>query len=218
MPNHQTYFRNHGKAARFPWSLYHLPLLKHLERFLGQNSFTGEKSVLVVGPGELHELSMLKHYGYRPSVADIDERTLNQLKEQQPEEIDSYYLINEKFQGYPDTKKFDAIYAKEVIEHIPDSVAFLKKMKALLKPGGKIWLSTPNYGYFLLPFLEATFLELVARFSGFTRRGIHPNKFNAEKFEQELVQSGFGEIKIFHTPGQLALCGQGTNSDLDPAI
>lgn len=40
--------------------------------------------------------------------------------------------------------QFDAITLWEVIEHVPDPVAFLRQLVARLQPGGVLMLSTPN--------------------------------------------------------------------------
>ena len=41
-------------------------------------------------------------------------------------------------------EKFDYVSMDQVIEHVPDPTAVLKEMSAVLKPGGKIILTTPN--------------------------------------------------------------------------
>jgi 2-polyprenyl-3-methyl-5-hydroxy-6-metoxy-1,4-benzoquinol methylase/ribosomal protein S27E len=41
---------------------------------------------------------------------------------------------------------FDLVYSSHVIEHVPDPKAFAKKVRTLLKPGGILWLWTPNVG------------------------------------------------------------------------
>jgi 2-polyprenyl-3-methyl-5-hydroxy-6-metoxy-1,4-benzoquinol methylase len=208
--NNQPYFSNHNRALKFPWSIYHKPLLDSLEHFLASFDPKKSKTILVIGPGDLQELSLLLHYGFRPSLLDIDERTLQNSKQLYPELIDKYYHVDENFNGYPEDQKFDAIYAKEVIEHILDTPGFLNSLKKVLKPNSKIWLSTPNYGFFLLPFLENTILEIVARMSGFSRKDIHPNKFNSSKLKKELISNGFKDVEVEITFAKLALCGTGT--------
>lgn len=42
------------------------------------------------------------------------------------------------------TETFDAVTLSHVIEHVHDPVATLEACRRLLKPGGWIWLSTPN--------------------------------------------------------------------------
>ena len=52
------------------------------------------------------------------------------------------------FNGMIDTfethERFDLITASQVLEHVPDPVAVLAKMRSLLAPGGMIWLAVPN--------------------------------------------------------------------------
>ncbi len=209
MNNQQSYFTNHNRASRFPWSIYHKPLLNSLEKFLRNFNHAKNKKILVIGPGDLQELDLLLHYGFKPSLLDIDERTLENLKKLHPNSIENFYHVDEKFNGYPEDEKFDAVYAKEVIEHITESHSFFCKVKSTLRPDGRIWLSTPNYGFFLLPLLEKTILELIARLSGFSRKDIHPNKFNQKKMLETLQNEGFKEVKIEVTFASLALCGTG---------
>lgn len=42
------------------------------------------------------------------------------------------------------TGQFDAITASHVIEHVHDPRRFLEQIIALLRPGGQLWLATPN--------------------------------------------------------------------------
>ncbi|MDD1776995.1 MAG: class I SAM-dependent methyltransferase, partial [Candidatus Helarchaeota archaeon] len=40
---------------------------------------------------------------------------------------------------------FDLVIALEVIEHVPSPITFLREISRILKPGGFVCLSTPNY-------------------------------------------------------------------------
>lgn len=50
--------------------------------------------------------------------------------------------------GFPDTGlpsgRFDVVTMNHVIEHVPDPVAALKEVARILKPGGRVWIATPN--------------------------------------------------------------------------
>ncbi len=210
MSKQEIYFDNHSKASRFPWSLYHKPLLDDLREFLGSKINLGSK-VLVIGPGDFHEFSFLKSLGAEISLLDIDPRVLEVHKRRHDKDVANFYLVDENFNGYPAETSFDVIYAKEVIEHIVDYPAFLTKIKSALVPFGFCWLSTPNYGFFLLPFLERTVLEIIARISGFSRKNIHPSRFSEPLLKKALEEAGFEKIKTTVTPLKLALVAVGKN-------
>lgn len=44
---------------------------------------------------------------------------------------------------YPD-ETFDAVTLNHVIEHLHDPLASLKEIHRILKPGGRVWIATPN--------------------------------------------------------------------------
>lgn len=188
MSRHEVYFANHGRALRFPWSLYHRPLLRHLNRSLADLP-TGARA-LAVGPGDFRELPELQARGLRVSVLDIDPRVLETLRGRYGDAIDGYYLEQAP------AASFDFLYAKEVVEHVVDHGAFLRQLFGLLAPGGRLWLSTPNYGFFLLPLLERTVLELIARRSGFSRRDIHPSRFGAKHLALAMQRAGLARVEV----------------------
>lgn len=200
----EKYYSNHSRAYRFPWSIYHRPLLEDLFAAIASIKNPSGKTVLVIGPGDFYEYQVLKEKGFKISVLDIDPRVIKDTQEKYLNEIEQYFLVNEDFSGYPD-EKFDFIYAKEVIEHIPQTNTFLKKIFDLGQSETLFWFSTPNYGDWTLPFVENTFLELVARLSGFTRKGIHPRPFSKETLELAFKENDFSILKTLKTPYKFAL-------------
>jgi 2-polyprenyl-3-methyl-5-hydroxy-6-metoxy-1,4-benzoquinol methylase len=42
--------------------------------------------------------------------------------------------------------EFDAVWAGEVIEHVPDTAGWLSEVRRVLRPGGVLLLSTPDHG------------------------------------------------------------------------
>jgi 2-polyprenyl-3-methyl-5-hydroxy-6-metoxy-1,4-benzoquinol methylase len=203
MSSHEVYFKNHNKVLLFPWSIYHRPLLENLESFLRTN-ISADTRILVIGPGDFDEIFLLTSLGAEISIMDIDPRVLEMHKSRH-HQIKDFFLVDEDFGGYPSEELFDLIYAKEVIEHIVDYPSFLKRLHKMLRPKGKIWLSTPNYGFFLLPLLESTVLEFIAMASGFSRRDIHPSKFSETKLYSSVHEQGFKNIKTLITFLKLAL-------------
>jgi hypothetical protein len=65
-----------------------------------------------------------------------------------------------------------------------------------LRPGGQLFLTTPNYGSLSLSLLEKTVLEAIARVQGFTRRGLHPTPFDKPSLEAALYGAGARDVRI----------------------
>jgi len=202
------YFANHARARQFPWTLYHQPLERDLARFLRQVAAehpTGE--VLVVGCGLLHEIDAAPS-GLAFHVVDIDERAVNAVLARNDVRIRSGTVVPPEEpidQSLGATRRFAAIYAKEVVEHVLGWPAWLAGLRRALVPSGRLWLSTPNYGEPWLPAIESTVLELVARKDGFSRRELHPTRFSRGSLARGLRAAGFEQVDVRPTPTRLAL-------------
>ncbi len=211
-PPAADYFANHARARQFPWTLYHQPLERDLAQFLGQ--VAGEHprgEVLIVGCGLLHELDAAPG-GLTFHVADIDERAVAAVLARRDPRITGGTVVaperaidQDLAQDLGGERRFAAIYAKEVIEHVHAWPSWLTGLRRALVPGGRLWLSTPNYGEPWLAALESTVLELIARRSGFSRRDIHPTRFSRRSLARGLVAAAFEEVGVTVTPTRLAL-------------
>lgn len=204
MVSFQVYFGNHDRATRFPWCIYHNPLYRELIAFLGLQG-SSKKSLLVIGPGDFQEIEVLIKMGFQISILDIDPRVILKIKQRYPDHIYKTFIVDSFFNNYPTEDSFDLVYAKEVIEHFDQPEMFLNHVFRLLKNDGRLWLSTPNYGFFLLPFLEKTILELIAKASGFSRRMIHPTKYSLNRLNDDLKAAHFSQVDVRETRFRLAL-------------
>ncbi len=214
MPPDRDYFANHARARRFPWSLYHGPLEASLSRFLAEVAATAdEPQVLVIGCGLMQELDRAPA-GMRFVIADIDARAVDAVLRRNDARIIAGHVVEPEAPPRAVGGPFHAIYAKEVIEHILAWRHYLNGLRELLVPGGRLWLSTPNYGEIWLPLLERTALELVARRSGFTRRGIHPSRFSRRALQRALRDAGFESAEATVVSRRLALVGTGTRAQM----
>ena len=201
------YFANHAHQRRFPWSLYHRPLEADLEDFLVRVSLTRPRpQVLVVGCGLFMELDRAPE-NLELTVVDIDPRAVQAVLDRRDPRIQSAFCVAPSAL-LSSLGRFDAIYAKEVIEHIVPWPPYLKGALDALQPGGGLWLSTPNYGEPWLPLIESTALELVARLSGYTRKGMHPSRFSRRSFIEALAATGFVDIDVRVVARRLALVGR----------
>ena len=203
------YFANHARARQFPWTLYHQPLERDLARFLRQVAAehpAGE--VLVVGCGLLHEIDAAPRGLRVPRRRHRRARRRRRCSRGAMSRIAGGTVVRARGadrQSLGAVHRFAAIYAKEVVEHVLAWPAWLAGLRRALVPGGRLWLSTPNYGEPWLPALESTVLELIARRSGFSRRDIHPTRFSRGALARGLRAAGFEHVEVKPTPTRLAL-------------
>jgi 2-polyprenyl-3-methyl-5-hydroxy-6-metoxy-1,4-benzoquinol methylase len=89
-------------------------------------------------------------------------------------------------------ERFDAAVSIEVVEHLrpEDTRAFLASIHDLLKPGGTLVLTTPNYRSFW-PLIE----WLVSRIGPVDYLEQHINRFNARRLRREVEQAGFVDVR-----------------------
>jgi 2-polyprenyl-3-methyl-5-hydroxy-6-metoxy-1,4-benzoquinol methylase len=96
--------------------------------------------------------------------------------------------------GLPDGS-FDAATLSQVIEHVHDPIAALREVRRILKPGGFLWVATPNAG-----------AAGHARY-GADWRGLEPPRhlvlFSPEALERALKEAGFAHIR-FHPVGDVS--------------
>jgi SAM-dependent methyltransferase len=203
------YFDNHQRGRSFPWSIYHGQLEADLGGFFGsvcQEATPECPHVLVIGCGLLTELDRAPLHMQFTAV-DIDARAVELARTSPDRRIAAAHVVAPR-QRLSELGQFDAIYAKEVIEHIPEYGLWLADVSGALRPGGRIWLSTPNYGEPWLPAIEYTFLELVARRGGYTRFGMHPAKFSARRLRHALSAAGFVRVEVRARSFRLALVAE----------
>ena len=91
-----------------------------------------------------------------------------------------------------DSRSWDAVFASHVLEHVYDPPAFLRHARDLLRPGGVLWLATPNL-----------LASGHARFGPFWL-GLDPPRhlvlFTRASLEAAVAAAGFGELR-FPAPG-----------------
>jgi SAM-dependent methyltransferase len=189
------YFKNHQHKLRFPWSLYHRPIVAALGAALGSSL---GPDVLNVGSGPFFELAEVDATGRRISVCDIDERAVEAARRLHGDNIASADVVRP---GEPlpyRDESFDLVVSMDVIEHLPEAGLgpWLGELYRVTKRGGLVFLTTPNYASTALVVLEQTALELVARSQGFSRKDLHPSKFTPARLRALLEESGFSRVDL----------------------
>lgn len=135
-------------------------------------------SLLDVGFGNGAFLDLAKNAGWDVTGVDSDLVTILAASKR------GLNVVHGGIEALDDiTSRFDMITLSHVIEHVHDPRAVLKKAYRVLKPGGLIWLETPNIDSFGH-----------RRFGGYWR-GIEPPRhlviFNWDSLEKLLLGEGF---------------------------
>jgi 2-polyprenyl-3-methyl-5-hydroxy-6-metoxy-1,4-benzoquinol methylase len=212
------YYANHELVVRWPFTIYHHPIEKSMADTLERVKGTRPRplTVLVFGCGYFHEREMYPS-DTRFILVDQDLRlktTMDSIAAERPgsyaytcQSAEEFARVVEKHAG-----TVDFITGKEVIEHITEMDKYFPLFKAALAPGGILWLSTPNYGDWTLPLVESTFLEAVARYRGFSRRDMHPNRYTKESLAAALHSYGFSSVDVQRTKYRFALTSSAVNA------
>jgi SAM-dependent methyltransferase len=96
--------------------------------------------LLDVGCGDGHFLNRMAQQGWEGTGIDFDAGAVENGRKKY-----GLDLIAADFQTASfSSSGFDAVTMTHVIEHVPDPVACLDKCRQLLKPGGRLVVSTPN--------------------------------------------------------------------------
>lgn len=105
--------------------------------------------------------------------------------------LDAAYVVDVENEPWPEdfvTQPFDLVICAEFIEHLFDQDAFLQHIKKIMKPGGRLILTTPN---FLL--WNNRLRMLLGRFGPkealFDQSHIHLLSYRG--FKEKIAQAGF---------------------------
>ena len=93
---------------------------------------------------------------------------------------------------------FDTVAAVEVIEHVSDERRTLAELTRLLKPGGRLLVTTPHRGWFT--FIDpGNFKFLFPRLHRFIHLYVRPNEqYYRERFERGATKGLAGDISVGH--------------------
>ena len=159
-------------------------------RFLLSSVSVGER-VLDLGCGQGDFTAALAAHGAAPLGIEVAEAALARARSRHPGLEFGRAALDAPL-PLPDNR-FDAVWAGEVIEHVADTARWLSEVRRVLRPRGRLLLTTPDHGR----------LRLLA--GGIERYseplGDHLHLYTAASLRQTLEELGFGELAIRRAGG-----------------
>jgi 2-polyprenyl-3-methyl-5-hydroxy-6-metoxy-1,4-benzoquinol methylase len=139
--------------------------------------------LLDVGCGAGSVLRAMSRHGWRSEGQEISTVAAKQLKKE------GFRIHSETLEGLEASEPFDVIVMSEVIEHLPAPHLTLSAAHDLLRPGGALYLTTPNFGSLSRRVLRDRWraIELPEHLSYFDRRTL----------EAFLMRAGFAKARVW---------------------
>lgn len=113
------------------------PKRAYLKDFINQHCPKGS-TLLEIGPGNGRNLLYAKALGYRVATLDIAESNNRYYRD-----TCKFDYIYHSLEDIP-TASVDAVIMTHVIEHVQEPAEMMAGVQRVLKPGGKILISTPS--------------------------------------------------------------------------
>jgi SAM-dependent methyltransferase len=163
--------------------------------------------LLEVGFGNGATLARLKALGWNVSGVEFDPVAVELARQLG---VDARLGSLEDI-AYPDAA-FDAVVSSHLLEHLPDPLAHLKECKRILRPGGRLVLTTPNAA------------SLGHRLFGKNWRGLEPprhiNVFGPSSILRLAENAGFRSVKVSATARGGHIISQSIRlaRQVDPAV
>jgi 2-polyprenyl-3-methyl-5-hydroxy-6-metoxy-1,4-benzoquinol methylase len=105
----------------------------------------GAKDVLDVGCAQATLALQLAEAGYAVTAVDIRQGFLDYAQTRWTHG-DINFITGNVFE-VNFAKKFDVIFANQILEHLVYPAEFVQKLALFLRPGGKMVMTTPNWAY-----------------------------------------------------------------------
>ena len=127
------------------------------------------------------------------TVISMDISTTNPVRALQMYPSENHYAIVADVFSLPiRPNAIDCIVASEIIEHVKDPALFIEQLTAVLKPGGKLVITTPHN--------EVILQSLCIHCNSLTPQNAHLHSFTQDKIKS-LVKNDIGKVetRIFNS-------------------
>ncbi|MCL1823275.1 MAG: class I SAM-dependent methyltransferase [Oscillospiraceae bacterium] len=142
------------------------------------NGFANGFKLFEVGIGACECMLAAREIGFDVFGIDVIERHVEDAKNK--------YALNAQtadFIEFDSDEKWNIIIMGDVIEHVSDPIAALKKAESMLNDDGALWVSTPNF--------ESAFSIVVKHDDPMKMQQYHLNYFSRDSFYKILDECGF---------------------------
>lgn len=140
-------------------------------------------TVVEAGCGEGYGADLLRRQGAQVVALDYDEQVVSHVRRSYPQ----VQPVQANLVDLPlRSTTVDSVVSLQVIEHLWDLGAFWSECRRVLKPGGRLIVSTPN---------RLTFSPGVARGQKPTNP-FHVEEFDADQLVTLLTEAGFTDVRV----------------------
>jgi len=166
-------------------------------------------SLLEVGCGPGQFLALAQEVGFEVSGVELNAEHVRQARER----THGANVVCGNFMTVPFDRQFDVITMLDLIEHLPDPLAALRRSYDLLKPGGHLVVYTPNHSG-----ITTRVADWVYRLSGGRLAGpvielfdcLHVVFFDVSSLELALQKTRFKVAKTILSPYDASRNNQAT--------
>jgi 2-polyprenyl-3-methyl-5-hydroxy-6-metoxy-1,4-benzoquinol methylase len=152
--------------------------------------------VLDVGCGEGRFTAELTAAGVHGVGIDVAEEPLRRARAAHPE-VD-VQLVDPCGPWPLADASFDAVWAGEVVEHVADTAGWLSEIRRVLRPGGRLLMSTPNHSRLAVLRLALSTRAFDAHFDP---RSDHLRFYTPRTLISLLADFGFQEVSVSAAAG-----------------
>jgi SAM-dependent methyltransferase len=94
----------------------------------------------------------------------------------------------------------DVVWCSEVLEHVPDTIAFLTEVRRVLRPGGRLLVTVPDHGR-----LKRTLIALGHHDAHYDPLGQHVRFYTRRSLTRALHATGFQDVSLAPLGGRPGL-------------